>query len=156
MRKAVFVGSFDPITKGHEDVLLKAMPLFDEIVIGIGHNINKKSFFPLEQRLEWIEKVFSNCKNVKVKSFEGLAVEFCEEEDARFIIRGVRNIIDFEYEKEMAEANKNLLPGVETVFFYASPSLSYVSSTLVRDLISHGKNAGMLVPDAIKEYFINR
>lgn len=156
MRKAVFIGSFDPITKGHEDILLKALPLFDEIVIGIGHNICKKSFFPLEQRMKWIEDVFSKYNNVKVKSFEGLAVDFCKEENAGFIIRGVRNVIDFEYEKEMADANKSLYPEVETVFFHATSSLNFISSTLVRDLLSHGKNADMFVPDAIKESFINK
>jgi pantetheine-phosphate adenylyltransferase len=138
MKTAVFAGSFDPITKGHEDIVLQAMPLFDEIIIAIGVNIDKKYAFPLEKRIKWIENTFAEYPKVKVVSYQGLTVEFCKKMNAGFIIRGLRNTTDFEYESIIAEANKKLNPDVETVFFLANPNLRCVSSSVVRDIIKNG------------------
>ena len=147
MKTAVFAGSFDPITRGHEDIVLQALPLFDEIIIAIGVNIDKKYAFPLEQRIKWIENTFAEYPKVKVVSYQGLTVDFCKKMNAQFIIRGLRNTTDFEYESIIAEANKKLNPEVETVFFLANPTLRCVSSTVVRDLIKNGADLTSFIPD---------
>ena len=147
MKTAVFAGSFDPITKGHEDIVLQAMPLFDEIIIAIGVNIDKKYAFPLEKRIKWIENTFADYPKVKVVSYQGLTVEFCKKMNVGFIIRGLRNTTDFEYESVIAEANKKLNPEVETVFFLANPDLRCVSSTVVRDIIKNGGDLTAFIPE---------
>lgn len=147
MKIAVFAGSFDPITRGHEDIVLQAMPLFDEIIIAIGVNIDKKCAFPLEKRIKWIENTFAEYPKVKLVSYQGLTVDFCREMNASFIIRGLRNTTDFEYESVIAEANKKLNPAVETVFFLANPELRCVSSTVVRDIIKNGGDLTSFIPE---------
>ena len=147
MKTAVFAGSFDPITKGHEDIVLQAMPLFDEIIIAIGVNIDKKYAVPLEKRIKWIENTFAEYPKVKVVSYQGLTVEFCKKMNAGFIIRGLRNTTDFEYESIIAEANKKLNPDVETVFFLANPNLRCVSSSVVRDIIKNGGDLTAFIPE---------
>ena len=147
MKTAVFAGSFDPITRGHEDIVLQALPLFDEIIIAIGVNIDKKYAFPLEQRIKWIENTFAEYPKVKVVSYQGLTVDFCKKMNAQFIIRGLRNTTDFEYESIIAEANKKLNPEVETVFFLANPTLRCVSSTVVRDLIKNDADLTGFIPE---------
>ena len=147
MKIAIFAGSFDPITKGHEDIVLQALPLFDEIIIAIGVNIDKKYAFPLEQRIKWIENTFAEYPKVKVVSYQGLTVDFCKKMNARFIIRGLRNTTDFEYESIIAEANKKLNPEVETVFLLANPTLRCVSSTVVRDLIKNDADLTGFIPE---------
>lgn len=137
MRIAVFPGSFDPLTKGHEEIIRKALPLFDKLYVAIGENANKKSCFPLSQRLKWIQQVFANESKVETTVYEGLTVEFCQKVQARYIVRGLRNPLDFQYEKDIAEANRRLAPEVETVFLLSSPELSHVSSTLVKELHHH-------------------
>lgn len=150
MKKAVFSGSFDPITKGHECIVRSALPLFDEVIVAIGVNIMKKNVFSLEQRLKWIEDVFADCPNVKVKHYEGLTVDFCRENNADYIIRGLRGSIDLEYETTIAEANKKINPEIETVFFLTEPSLRCVSSTVVRDLLKHACPVDEFVPEILK------
>ena len=147
MKIAIFAGSFDPITRGQEDIVLQAMPLFDEIIIAIGVNIDKKYEFPLEKRIKWIENTFAEYPNVKVVSYEGLTVDLCKKMSAGFIIRGLRNTTDFEYESIIAEANKKLNPEVETVFFLSEPSLRCISSTVVRDVLKNNGNISTFIPE---------
>lgn len=155
MKKAVFSGSFDPITKGHENIVLKAMPLFDEIIIAIGYNIMKKNAYTLEQRMRWIEDVFADYPKVKVTCYQGLTVDFCKEVGADFIIRGLRGPADLEYETMMAEANKKISPEIETVFFLTELDLRCVSSTVVRDLLKHNSSIIEFVPSIICDDVIN-
>ena len=140
MRIAVFPGSFDPLTKGHEEILRKALPLFDKIYVAIGENANKKYCFPLEKRQQWIRQVFFQESAVEVAVYEGLTVDFCRKVKAQFILRGLRNPLDFQYEKDIAEANRRLAPEIETVFLLSSPELAHVSSSLVRELYHHRGN----------------
>lgn len=152
MKIGIFAGSFDPITRGHEDIVLKAMPLFDEIIIAIGVNIDKKYAFPLEQRIKWIENTFAEYPKVKVISYEGLTVDLCRKMNANFIIRGLRNTNDFEYESIIAEANKKLNPEVETVFFLSDPTVRCISSTVVRDLIKNHADLTGFIPEKARFY----
>lgn len=152
MKIGVFAGSFDPITRGHEDVVLQAMPLFDEIIIAIGVNIDKKYAFPLEDRIKWIENTFAEYPKVKVVSYQGLTVDLCKKMNAGFIIRGLRNTTDFEYESVIAEANKKLNPDVETVFFLSDPNVRCISSTVVRDLIKNHADLTGFIPEKAKFY----
>ncbi|MGN0033718.1 MAG: pantetheine-phosphate adenylyltransferase [Candidatus Limimorpha sp.] len=147
MRTAVFTGSFDPFTRGHEDIVLQALPLFDEIFIAIGENINKKYTFSIEDRINWIQNTFQSIEKVKIVCYEGLTVDLCKNLNANFIIRGLRNSTDFDYESVMADANKKLSPSVETVFFLSRPDLRCVSSSLVRDVIKCGGNPLDFVPE---------
>ncbi|MBR6062771.1 MAG: pantetheine-phosphate adenylyltransferase [Bacteroidales bacterium] len=140
MRIAVFPGSFDPLTKGHEEIIRKALPLFDKIYVAIGENANKKYCFPLEKRQQWIRQFFFQESAVEVAVYEGLTVDFCRKVKAQFILRGLRNPLDFQYEKDIAEANRRLAPEIETVFLLSSPELAHVSSSLVRELYHHQGN----------------
>jgi pantetheine-phosphate adenylyltransferase len=135
---AVYAGSFCPFTKGHENIIAQALPLFDKIIIAIGHNINKKDTFTVEQRMQWIQKLYADSPKVEVVAYTGLTVDFCRKANARYLIRGVRNAQDFMNEQTMAEVNRQLNPEVETVLFLASPQWQIVSSSLVRELWSIG------------------
>lgn len=135
---AVYAGSFCPFTKGHEDIVRQALPLFDKIIIAIGHNINKKDTFTVEKRMQWIHKLYVGCANVEVVAYTGLTVDFCRKVNAHHLIRGVRNEQDFTNEQTMAEVNHQLNPDVETVLFLASPQWRVLSSSLVRELWSLG------------------
>src|SRR5450432_865671 len=132
---AVFPGSFDPITIGHVDIIQRGLPLFDSLIIGIGINSQKKYLFPLEKRIEWIRKIFQFESKIRVESYEGLTAHFCQKAGANFILRGIRSSGDLEFEKAVSQTNKILSPQVETIFLVANPSLSIVSSSIVRDVI---------------------
>ena len=135
---AVFAGSFCPFTKGHEDIVSKALPLFDQVIIAIGHNIDKKDIFSVQDRLQWIINLYQDMPSVKVVAYTGLTVDFCRENEANYLIRGIRNPLDFMKEQELAQVNRHLYPEVETIFLLASPGCEIISSSLVRELWSHG------------------
>ncbi len=145
MKVAIFPGSFDPFTIGHADIVERALPLFDKVIIAVGENITKKPLFPLEERIEQIRKAFGKEPKVEVCAYKGLTADFAREKGAEYILRGVRCVADFEYERNMAEANR-MLGGLETILLYTSPQYAYISSTLVRDLYVHGKDISALLP----------
>lgn len=146
MRTAVYPGTFDPVTKGHEALVIRALPLFDKIIVAIGVNADKKTAFTLEQRMEWLNKVFAPYKKVEIKHFSGLTIEFCRKESAGFILRGLRSGTDFEFERNIAQANAALAPEVETVFMISEPGLSGISSSIVRDVYRNGGDATLFLP----------
>ncbi|MBQ7192169.1 MAG: pantetheine-phosphate adenylyltransferase [Paludibacteraceae bacterium] len=145
MKKAIFPGSFDPFTIGHYDIVQRGLDLFDEIVIGIGRNSVKKETFPIRERLAAIERLFENNPKVRVAIYDCLTVDFAREQNAHFILRGIRCVEDFEYERNMAEANKQL-GGMETILLYTRPEYAHISSTLVRDLYSYNKDVSEFLP----------
>ncbi|MDX9910045.1 MAG: pantetheine-phosphate adenylyltransferase [Bacteroidales bacterium] len=147
---AIFPGSFDPFHVGHESIVRRAIPLFDKIVVMIGYNTNKKSFFPIEKRIKWIKQVFKNVDKVEVRLHEGLTVDFCKEVNAGYILRGLRTSSDFEYERALAQINKKMLPEIETVFFLTLPEHTPVNATIVRDIILHGGDASMFLPKGLQ------
>lgn len=149
MRKAIFPGSFDPITLGHFDIVERAVNVFDKIVIAIGTNANKKYMFTLEQRKKFATEAFRQFKNVEVIAYEGLTVDLCKVENARFILRGLRNPADFEFEKAIAHTNRKLAE-IETVFLLTSSGKSYISSSIVRDVIRNGGDYTLFVPDSVR------
>ena len=142
MKLAVFPGSFDPITIGHVSLINRALPLFDKIIIAIGINTSKNKLFPLSQRIKWINEVFK----VEVMEFHGLTVEFCNKIGAKYIIRGLRNASDFDYEKTIAQLNHELNHKIETIFLISRPKYSHISSTIVREIIRVKGDASSLVP----------
>ena len=145
MKKAIFPGSFDPFTIGHYDIVNRALPLFDEIVIGVGVNAQKQPWFSAEERVSAIQKAFRDEPKVRVMTYETLTVDFAREVGATFMLRGVRSTTDFEYEKAFAEANKQL-SGIETVLMLTRPEYEHISSSLVRDLYSYGKDITPYLP----------
>jgi pantetheine-phosphate adenylyltransferase len=146
---AVFPGSFDPFTIGHESVIIRSLPLFDEIIIAIGTNTKKEAHFPLESRMEMIREVFSNKPQIKVKSYSGLTVDFCRQCGARYLLRGLRTSADFEYERVIAQTNKAMYPDLESVFLLTLPEHTHINSTIIRDVIRYGGDASKFVPRAI-------
>lgn len=157
-KKAVFPGSFDPITLGHYDIISRSLPIFDEIVIAIGENSDKKYMFSVEERKKFIEDAFLDEPRIKVVSYKGLTVDFCKEIDAQFILRGLRNPADFEFEKAIAHTNRDL-SDIETVFLLTAVKTSHISSSIVRDVIRHNGNYSVLVPKSVvipKDFFLIR
>lgn len=148
MRKAIFPGSFDPITLGHYDIINRALPLFDAIVIAIGVNAEKKYMFSLEDRLKFITDAFQNEPKISVVTYTGLTIDLCQKLNAQFILRGLRNPADFEFEKAIAHTNRKLSQ-IETVFLLTAASTSYISSSIVRDVIRNNGNYRVLVPDSV-------
>jgi pantetheine-phosphate adenylyltransferase len=148
-RIAVFPGTFDPLTKGHEAIVKRSIPLFDKIIVAIGTNSAKNAMFSLEQRMEWIKITFINEPKVEVKTYEGLTVDFCMKENARFILRGLRTPADFEYEKTISQMNLAMQPLVETVFLITDPIYSAISSSIVREIIKHGGEVSSFIPASI-------
>lgn len=149
MRRAVFPGSFDPLTVGHCDIIERALVLFDEIIIAIGINVEKKYMFSLEERERFLTETFVKEPRIRVMTYEGLTVDFCQRQQAAFIVRGLRNPGDFEFEKAIAHINQKL-SGTETVFLLTTPEKSYISSSIVRDVIRNGGNYTDLVPEAVR------
>ncbi|MCB0663736.1 MAG: pantetheine-phosphate adenylyltransferase [Saprospiraceae bacterium] len=149
MKIAVFPGSFDPITKGHVDLVKRAIPLFDKIIVAIGVNSQKSYLFDLEQRVEWLEKVFANYPTVEVSYFEKLTARYCNSVGARYILRGLRNASDFDYEKTISQLNNIIGDGIETVFLIAQPGFSHISSTIVREIIKGEGDASPFLPEEI-------
>ena len=149
MKKAIFPGSFDPITSGHYDVIKRGATLFDELIIAIGINADKKYMFSLEERKKFIEDCFKDETNIKVVTYKGLTVDFCLENNVQFILRGLRNPADFEFEKAIAHTNRDLAP-IETVFLLTAANTSYISSSIVRDVIRNNGDYTKLVPKSVR------
>jgi pantetheine-phosphate adenylyltransferase len=149
MKRAVFPGSFDPITLGHYDIIERGLGLFDEIIIAIGINADKKYMFSLEDRKRFIEEAFGKDQKIKVMTYTGLTIDFCKEQNADFILRGLRNPADFEFEKAIAHTNRKLSE-IETVFLLTSSGKSYISSSIVRDVIRNNGDYTSLVPDTVR------
>lgn len=149
MRRAVFPGSFDPITNGHFDIIQRALPLFDEIIIAIGVNADKKYMFSLEERKTFIEQAFAGEPKIKVETYKGLTTDFCHQKEAGFILRGLRNPADFEFEKAIAHTNR-FLTKIETVFLLTAASTSFISSSIVRDVIRNNGDYTKLVPNSVR------
>ncbi|MDB5227395.1 MAG: Phosphopantetheine adenylyltransferase [Bacteroidota bacterium] len=148
-KTAIFPGSFDPITVGHVDIVNRALPIFDEVVIAIGINTQKKSLFTLKKRMEWIKKVFKNDSRVKVESYNGLTVNYCQQRGAKYIIRGIRSSADFEYEKTIAQLNHMMVPEIDTFLILSSPELSAISSTIVREIIIGNGDTSKFLPKEV-------
>ena len=149
MKRALFPGSFDPITLGHYDIIKRGIHLFDEVVVAIGINAEKKYMFSMEDRQRFIEESFKDEPKVKVVSYEGLTIDFCKKIDAQFILRGLRNPADFEFEKAIAHTNRKLSK-IETVFLLTAARTSYISSSIVRDVIRNHGDYTVLVPDSVR------
>ena len=148
MKKAVFPGSFDPITIGHLDIVKRGIKIFDEITIAIGDNTDKKYMFSKEKRVEFVERTFSAYDKIKVEPYQGLTVDFCKKNNIEFMIRGLRNPADFEFEKSIALTNREMT-GIETIFFLTSPENSFISSSIVRDLIINRGDYKLFIPKGI-------
>ena len=148
MKKAIFPGSFDPITIGHLDIVERAIKVFDEIIIAVGDNTDKKYMFPKEKRVEFVKQTFNNYNSIKIESYSGLTVDFCKKNNTEFMIRGLRNPADFEFEKSIALTNRKMTD-IETIFFLTSPENSFVSSSIVRDLIRNSGDYKLFIPKGI-------
>lgn len=147
---AVFPGSFDPITSGHVDLVRRALPLFDKIIIAIGVNSQKQTLFSLEQRMTWIKAVFAEDPKIEVDWFENLTAHYCSRIGARYLLRGLRNASDFDYEKTISQLNHIVGDGLETIFLISDPAYSHISSTIVREIIKGGGDASPFLPAAVK------
>lgn len=149
-RIAIFPGSFDPFTVGHESIVQRSLGLFDKVIVAVGKNSTKATLFSIEQRVNWIKQVFKDQAQVEVDSYEGLTVDYCVKKGARFILRGLRTSSDFGFERAIGQVNKALLPEVETIFILALPEHSAISSTIIRDIIRNGGDASQFVPKAVR------
>tara|TARA_B100000683_G_scaffold74436_2_gene73204 strand:+ start:430 stop:897 length:468 start_codon:yes stop_codon:yes gene_type:complete len=149
MKIALFPGSFDPITLGHTDIINRMLPLFDKVIIGLGENSKKKYLFSTEQRKSWIEEIYKDEPKVEVQVYSKLTIFFCQEVGAQFMIRGLRNASDFDYEKNIAQLNSAMAKDIESVFIISKPSLSHISSTIVKEIISFGGDASSFVPKEV-------
>jgi pantetheine-phosphate adenylyltransferase len=146
---AVFPGSFSPFSIGHQSVVEKALPLFDKIIISIGVNSKKNQYFSIQERMQWIESVYTNNEKIEIKRYEGLTIDFCKKEGANFILRGLRDSYDFKFEKNIAQMNKDLDSSIETIFIITPPELSHISSSLIRDIIKNGGDVSKFIPKEI-------
>ncbi len=148
---AIFPGSFDPITVGHVELIQRALPLFDKIIVAIGVNSQKKSLFSLEDRMMWLEEVFRSEPKVQVGQFEGLTAHYAQQIGARYLLRGLRNASDFDYEKTISQLNNIVGEGLETIFLISQPAYSHISSTIVREIIKGGGDASPFLPEALHQ-----
>jgi pantetheine-phosphate adenylyltransferase len=146
---AVFPGSFDPFNKGHENVIERALPLFDQVIIAIGHNSQKQSYFSLEKRIGMITRLYQSNTKIKVDHYEGLTIDYCDRVGASYLLRGLRTSADFEFERAIAQINRKMNPKVETVFLLTIPELTPVNSTIIRDILRHGGDARQFLPDGM-------
>jgi pantetheine-phosphate adenylyltransferase len=151
-RIAIFPGSFDPFTVGHEEIVKRALPLFDKIIIAVGFNSVKHGFFTPDQRLSWISEVFKDEPKVETASYTGLTVDFCKSKKAKYILRGLRTAADFEYERAVGQMNHEMYEEIETVFLLTSPQYSMVSSTIVREILRYGGDVSKFIPKGIDGY----
>lgn len=149
-KTAVFPGSFDPITRGHESIITRCLSLFDEIIIGIGFNSNKHYYFSQDRREHFIQQTFSGESKIKVMRYTGLTVDFCKEVNAQYILRGLRTSADYEFERAIAQMNRALAPEIDTIFVVADPALSHISSTIVRDILLYQGDVSKFIPETIK------
>jgi pantetheine-phosphate adenylyltransferase len=150
-RIALFPGTFDPITLGHTDIINRALPLFDKLYIGIGRNANKQPMFSEEQRMNWIKSIYAENEKVEVVVYEGLTVDCCKKIGANFILRGIRYVNDFEYEKAIADMNRSIADNIETVFLTCLPQYTSVASTLVRDVLKYGGDVSKFLPKEVMQ-----
>ena len=150
-RICLFPGTCDPVTLGHVDIINRAIPLFDKIIVGIGKNTTKAPMFSPEQRLEWIKEIYKNKSCIEGAIYEGLTVDFCKKVNAKFILRGIRYVSDFEYEKTIADANRTLDNTIETIFLTGEPKYTSVASTIVRDILRNGGDASQFLPDVVSK-----
>ena len=148
-RIALFPGTFDPITIGHLDIIHRSLPVFDKLFIGIGRNVNKTAMFSEEQRLRWIKEIYKDEPKVEAIIYEGLTVDCCRKMNANFILRGIRYVSDFEYEKTIADANRTLDKNIETIFLTGEPKYTSVASTIVRDILRNNGNASPFLPELV-------
>jgi pantetheine-phosphate adenylyltransferase len=148
-RIGLFPGTFDPITIGHQDIIDRSLPLFDKLFIGIGRNMNKEPMFSEDQRLQWIREIYKDNPKVDAVVYEGLTIRCCQQVGANFILRGIRYVNDFEYEKAIADMNRSLDPNIETVFLTCLPQYTSVASTLVRDVLKNGGDVLQFLPDVV-------
>lgn len=153
MKKALFPGSFDPITIAHIDILQRALPIFDEIVVGIGLNSSKQSFLAPADRERILKIIFKDNSKIKVQAYEGLTVKYCKDIGAQYMIRGIRTVSDFEYEKGIAQMNHAMYPDLESIFILSKPGFSAISSTIVRDILRNGGDVSPFVPKEVMEFF---
>jgi len=151
IKTAVFPGSFDPITKGHEHIVIRALSLFDEIIVAIGENSQKNSLFTLEERKNMLKKVFADYANVKIISYKGLTVDYCKSINCNFILRGLRTSADFEFERSIGQMNKKMHNNIETVFLLTMPEYTAINSSIVRDIIKNGGCVKQFIPIQIHE-----
>ena len=149
MRICLFPGTFDPVTLGHTDIIGRALPLFDKFIIGIGRNVNKEPMFSEKKRLMWLREIYKNNVKVEALAYDGLTVECCKKNNANFILRGIRYVNDFEYEKAIADMNRSLDHNIETIFLTCLPQFTSVASTLVRDVIRNGGNVSQFLPEEV-------
>lgn len=143
---AVFPGSFDPITIGHESIIKRAIPLFDKIIVVIGINADKKCMFSLEQRIVWLQETFNDCPTIEIVSHQGLTVDFCKNAGANYIIRGLRTSADFEFERSIGQTNKAIHPDIDTVFMLTLPEHTFINSSIVRDVFKNGGDVSSFIP----------
>jgi pantetheine-phosphate adenylyltransferase len=151
MRICLFPGTFDPITLGHTDIINRALPLFDKIVVGIGINSGKNPMFSATQRMAWVNEIYKDEPKVSSQTYEGLTINFCNQIGAKFILRGIRYVSDFEYEKTIADANRTLDRSIETIFLTGEPKFTSVASTIVRDILKNKGNAALFLPDVVSK-----